>query len=136
MITGFISLILASLTVIAMILMSADKLKAPFRRLIFGLGASDPTSSIASVFQSLIVAAEGMLAYRIQGTCEAVAFPVFFGFNASQLYTLSVCIYYLHVIRYNTRDRDFAKRIEPWLHCISSIAYRLLRILNLQPVAE
>jgi len=73
------------------------------------------------------------MAYGNQETCEAVAFTLHIGLIASIPYTLALCIYYLHVIRYNARDHDFAKRIESWLHRIC-IAYPLLgAIVNLAP---
>jgi len=74
---------------------------------------------------------DAAMSYGNQGTCEAVAFFTHFGYSASPNYTLALCIYYLQVIRYNRSDRDFAKRIEPWLHGIS-IAFPLLgAIVNL-----
>jgi len=121
---------IASFTLVVMILISANKLKTPLRRLIFGLSVSDAISSIANVLIPSMMP-EGVLASGNQTTCEAVAFSLHFGGIASPLYTLALCIYYLHVIQYNTRDRDFAKRIEPWLHCIS-IGFPLLgAIVNL-----
>ena len=113
-----------------MILMSTGKLKTPLRRLIFGVSVSDAISSISNVFQPLMLP-DGVMSYGNQGTCEAVAFSFHFGTFASPLYTLALCIYYLQVIRYNTSDRDFAKRIEPWLHFLA-IAFPLLGcIVNL-----
>ena len=104
--------------------MSADKLKTPLRRLIFGVSVADILSSISFIFEP-IMNPNPVWAYGNQGTAYASEFILTFGVVASALYTLALCIYYLHVIRYNTLDRDFAKRIEPWLHCIS-IAIPLL----------
>jgi len=110
--------------------MSADKLKTPLRRLIVGVSVSDVIASFSNVLNPIMIPS-GVLAYGNQGPCEAVAFSNHFGAFASMLYTLSLCIYYVHVIKYNTSDRDFATRIEPWLHGIS-IGYPLLgSIVNL-----
>ena len=129
MISGSISFI-ASFTIVVMILRSAAKLNTPFRRLIFGLSVSDAIASISSVFQPLMIPI-GVLARGNQGTCKTIAFPYHFGYAASPLYTLGLCTYYLQVIRYDASDHDFAKRIEPWLHCIS-IAFPLVgAIVNL-----
>ena len=129
MVSGSISFI-ASFTIIVMILMTAAKLETPLRRLIFGLSVSDAIASIAAVFTPFMMPAGpgGTMASGNQGTCEAVAFFFHFGYTASALYSLSLCMYYLKIIRYNTRDRDFAKKIEPWLHGIS-IGYPLLRAI-------
>ena len=129
MVSGSVSFI-ASFTLIVMILMSADKLKTPLRRLIVGVSVSDVIASFSNVLNPIMIPS-GVLAYGNQGPCEAVAFSNHFGAFASMLYTLSLCIYYVHVIKYNTSDRDFATRIEPWLHGIS-IGYPLLgSIVNL-----
>jgi len=74
---------------------------------------------------------DGIFAHGNQGTCEASAFALSFGGIGSELYTLSLCIYYLQVIRYNTSDRDFATRIEPWLHRISTAFPLLGSVVNL-----
>ena len=70
-----------------MILISADKLKTPFRRLIFGVSVTDAIASIAYVLQP-IMSPEGIVVTDgNRATCEAVAFPVHFEYVASSLYT-------------------------------------------------
>ena len=129
MVSGSISFI-ASFTLFVMILRSADKLKTPLRRLIFGLSVSDAIASLSTVFQPLMLP-PGIMGYGNQGTCNAIAFPFHLGYAAAPFYTMSLCVYYIQVIRYKRSDRDFAKRIEPWLHGIS-IGYPLLgSIVNL-----
>ena len=72
-VSGSVSFI-ASFTLVVMILMSADKLKTPLRRLIFGLSVSDVIASISTILNPLMLPEGEFLAYGNQGTCEAVAF--------------------------------------------------------------
>jgi len=79
----------------------------------FGLSVSGAITSIASFFQPFVMPEGAVLAYGNQVSCDAVAFPLYFGdTGALQLYALGLCTYYLHAIRNNRRaSGDFAKRI-------------------------
>jgi len=94
---------IACFTIMTMILMSADKLKTPFLRLIFGLSVSGAITSIASFFQPFVMPEGAVLAYGTQVSCDAVAFPLHVGDTALQLYSLGLYTNYLHAIRNNRR---------------------------------
>jgi hypothetical protein len=45
-------------------------------------------------------------------------------------YNFALCVYYLCVIKYSMRDRDFSRKIEPWLH-ISPLLYNFLMFTSI-----
>ncbi|GFH57039.1 hypothetical protein CTEN210_13515 [Chaetoceros tenuissimus] len=51
-------------------------------------------------------------------TCDIQGFMQQVGSLASLLYNLSLSVYYLAILKYNMREKDIAKKLEPFLHII------------------
>jgi len=120
-ISGSVSL-LGSGAIAAMILMSAEKLSRPFRRLIFGLSVMDIIQSLAMTLGpfSLPADLDGVLwSMGNTTTCDIQGFALHIGFAGVPMYMLSLTIYYLYVIKFSMKDKIFSTRIEPWLHLVS-----------------
>lgn len=126
-ISGVLSFI-ASTTMAIMILRSAPKLGTPFRRIIFGLSVSDMLQSISSVIGPIVtVPAPGNIKlWNIgnQKTCDFQGFIVTFGATMCCFYTLFLCMFFLHVVKYNKTNKEFSTTIERKMHGIA-IAYSL-----------
>jgi hypothetical protein len=56
-----------------------------------------------------------------QATCEAQGFFMQLSLTGTPLYTLSLAIFYLCVIKYEMPDETFRKKVEPYLHLITNL---------------
>lgn len=54
-------------------------------------------------------------------TCNIFSFLQLVGIPGSQMYNVSLTIYYLCIVRYNMRERRFRRKIEPYLHIIPAL---------------
>jgi len=127
MISGSISL-LGSGTIATMILISADRLSYPFRRLIFGLSIMDIIQSVAMIMGpfSLPGNTDGVMWSKGNVTsCDIQGFALHIGFAGVPMYMLSLSVYYLYSIKFNMKDKVFSRKIEPWLHA-GSICWTLV----------
>ena len=117
LVSGPIS-VLSSTIVIIMVLRSRVKLSNSYHRLMFGMSVADIILSSALSFSSIpapIGTPNTWKALGTQSTCNAQG--IFFGFGAvaAPCYFLSLQIYYLFMIKYQTRIENIRK-VEPYLH--------------------
>ena len=117
MISGLASMI-GSSTIIAAILRSSQKLANPYRRIIFGMSCFDVLQSLSFI---MIVfktdpAEKSWLALGNQISCQLFGFFKFAGHNGTLLYSLSLNIFYLCLVKYHVKRDNFCHRIEPFLH--------------------
>jgi len=112
-------------TIAIMILRSPQKLTTPFRRIIFGLSIGDILQSLSSVIGPMAAAPSEdnppLWGIGNQASCDAQGFMIMVGGVAVASYTLLLCIFYLHVVKYNMSDQDFSKKIEPKLQAAAII---------------
>mmetsp|Transcript_25666 Transcript_25666/g.38407 ORF Transcript_25666/g.38407 Transcript_25666/m.38407 type:complete len:532 (-) Transcript_25666:2253-3848(-) len=116
MVAGLVSFT-GSSTIVTMILRSETKLSKPFRRIIFGMCIYDIFHSVATV-SSAFPSEKGSKMWALGNTytCGTQGFFNQLGTTGSPMYSLSLAIFYLSVIKFNVRDRRFRKDIEPYLH--------------------
>ena len=117
-ITGCISSF-ASITLIISILQSNLRLSTIYRRLVFALSIFDIISSIPITFSSLPMPAVtlwGTIGNDV--TCDLQAFFVSIGFIGVILYSLSLSIYFLLVVRFDIPEAKIKKNVEPFLHAV------------------
>jgi hypothetical protein len=117
MVSGFISLI-ASSTVITMIVIRSNvKLSTTYRRLIVSLSTFDLIQSFSQTCSSMPMPSGSMfLAIGNETTCDIQGFVNTFGALGSALYSLSISIYFLLVIKFNINNRNIQRKYEPFLH--------------------
>ena len=123
-ITGCISS-LASMTLIVSILRSELKLSTVYRRLIFFLSAFDIIFSLSHLLSSLPMPAGtvwGAIGNDI--TCDMQGFFATFGLCCTVLYSLSLTVYFLLVVKFKMSEAKIKKRAEPFLHAVP-IVYSL-----------
>ena len=135
--TGSLSFLTSS-SIIWKILRSDTKLSSPYSRLIFGLCFYDIISSVANALSTMPSPPSpyGQDVWGALGnetTCRIQGFMFTFSSSSSPFYNLSLCIYYLCLIRYSMRDERFGKYIEPFLHIIPfmySLAISIYLLVN------
>ena len=113
--------ILASLTLLFMILRSNQKLRSTLHRLLLGLCISDLISSFAMSFASTLSPPDHVLGWNTFGNmtlCRTQGFLHIVGHMASPLYNCSLCVYYLIEIKY-TNLVVHMRRIEICMHATS-----------------
>lgn len=115
-ITGCISS-LASLTLIVSIFRSSEKLKTVFRRLIFSLSVFDIIQSFSQVLSSAPMPKGTQWgAIGNETTCDLQGFFTVFGICGTGMYTLSLAIYSLLVVKFEKSEAKIKKHAEPFLH--------------------
>jgi hypothetical protein len=118
-VSGTISLI-ASMTLLAIILRSRDGLSTTFHRLLFGLCISDIMSSLSWALSSSMVPRDmDYLVWNAKGNialCNAQGIFMHIGVTGSFLYNFSLCFYYLAIVRYSKKDTYIKNKLEPWFH--------------------
>ena len=117
---GFLSFTASSI-ILYKILQSRTKLNSPYSRLIFGLSANDAICSLVHLFASLPVPKDTPNVWGAVGndtTCAIQGFLYMMSGVSTPFYNLSLCIYFLCVIKYSMSDEKFSKWIEPPLHAI------------------
>lgn len=121
-ITGCISSI-ASTTLIVSIFRSNQKLSTVYRRLVFALSVFDILQSIPQIFSSLPMPTGSIWgAIGNDITCDLQGFFATIGFCGAVLYSLSLTIYFLLVVKFNMSEAKIKKNVEPFLHVVP-IAY-------------
>eukprot|EP00551_Chaetoceros_affinis_P006728 CAMPEP_0203674902 /NCGR_PEP_ID=MMETSP0090-20130426/17887_1 /ASSEMBLY_ACC=CAM_ASM_001088 /TAXON_ID=426623 /ORGANISM="Chaetoceros affinis, Strain CCMP159" /LENGTH=358 /DNA_ID=CAMNT_0050540901 /DNA_START=27 /DNA_END=1104 /DNA_ORIENTATION=+ len=125
MITGSISCT-ASITLIIMILRSNLKLGTVYRRLVFGISIFDLIQSISQALSSVMMPAGSFWgAAGNDITCGIQGLMTVIGVSGATLYSLSLSIYFIAVIKFNMSDRTITSRLEPYLHIVP-ILYSLV----------
>lgn len=109
--TGTLSF-LGSSIIISIILRSKTKLNSSYRRLIFGMSVSDLSSSCVQALSC--IPTNSVLA------CNLQAFFLHIGTLNTQMYNASLCIYYVLTICFDKKDPWIRKKVEPFLHSIST----------------
>lgn len=96
------------------------RLSTPYRRLIFGLCASDISQSISFILGPFLVPRESILSspwgIGNVSTCNMDGVLIIFGSAVSCMYTCSMCIYYYCKTVKDMSDRHFFEKIERKLH--------------------
>jgi hypothetical protein len=124
-ISGSISFV-ASMTIIFMIYRSRIKLSTTYRRLVFGISVFDLIQSISQILSTFPMPAGYIWgASGNQTTCSIQGFLTVFGVSGTLLYSVSLSIYFISIIKFNRSDIDIKRNIEPYLHAIS-LAYCLI----------
>ena len=111
---------IASATLIIMILRSHKRLSTPLHRLLFGLSISDFISSLALSFGNTLSPPDHPIIWGASGNmtlCTMQGFIHFWSQNASPLYNCSLCLYYLIEIKY-TNLQEYLGKIEVLLHVL------------------
>jgi len=117
LVTGPISTV-SSIIIIVMVLRSKVKLSNTYHRLMFGISAIDIILSAGLSFSSLPapIGTQGIWkAIGTRSTCNAQGMSIMFGSTAAPFYFLSLQIYYLCRIKYQTSSENMRK-VEPFLH--------------------
>mmetsp|Transcript_4324 Transcript_4324/g.8290 ORF Transcript_4324/g.8290 Transcript_4324/m.8290 type:complete len:680 (-) Transcript_4324:187-2226(-) len=96
------------------------RLSTPYRRLIFGLCASEILQSISFILGPFLVPRESILSspwgIGNVSTCNMDGVLIIFGSAVSCMYTCSMCIYYYSKTVKDMSDRHFFEKIERKLH--------------------
>lgn len=122
MVTGSTSFI-ASSTLIVSILRSTQKLSKIYRRFIFGLSAFDILQSLSQALSTTMMPkwTKIWLAVGNDTSCDISAFLAVLGSCGSIVYSLSLTIYFLLVIKFDLKDRNISEKYEPFLHAFPII---------------
>lgn len=118
--TSSISLV-SSVTIIAMIIASQKKLSTPYRRIIFGVSASDVIQSLAIVTSPFSPPKGTDFASWAEGniaTCNLNGFLVTNGISLVPMYTTSLSIYYVCKLGLRMSDDNFYYKVERYLHFV------------------
>jgi hypothetical protein len=137
-VNGLVSFI-ATATMVVAILRSERRLTTPFRRIIFGMSIHNILFSMIHMPSSLlsppgsdsddISGNDSMVnPFAIGGgwelgndtTCKMQGFIVVLSYNGAAVYLLSLCVYFLCIVKYNMRTSNFEKKVEPILHLFSN----------------
>ena len=129
-ITGCISSF-ASISLIVSILRSNQKLSTVYRRLIFCLSAFDVIQSISQGMSSLPMPTGTVWgAIGNDVTCDIQGFLIATGFCGTVLYSLSLTVYFLLVVKYDMSEAKIKKYAEPFLHAVP-IVYSLIGAISM-----
>ena len=124
-ITGCISTF-ASITLTVSILRSNQKLSTVYRRLIFCLSVFDVIQSISQGISSLPMPKGSIWgAIGNDATCDIQGFFISASFCGTVLYSLSLTVYFLLVVKYDMPEAKIKKYVEPFLHGVP-IVYSLV----------
>jgi hypothetical protein len=97
-------------------------LTSPYQRILFVISLLDIISSLAFLFQPFLLPINTSPRFYALGThtsCRATGMLFQFGGTGTALYSLSLSIYFLCIIRFKMNSSVFAIRVEPILHLIS-----------------
>jgi len=118
MLTGSLSF-LASLTIIISILRSEVKLSTSYRRLLFGLSVFDLFHSLGQALSSTpMPVGTFLLSFGNDSTCITQAFISTLGLTGTIVYSLSLTVYFLLVVKYDVHDDTITTYVEPFLHAV------------------
>ena len=125
MVTGSISFV-ASLMIIIMICRSKTKLSTVYRRLMTGISLFDLMQSGSQAFSTLPIPANSLIWGSMGNTttCDLQGFFTVFGVMGALLYSLSIGIYFVSIIRFQKSEDYIKKYMEPFFHIVP-ITYSL-----------
>lgn len=139
MATGSISM-LASGTLIVTIFRSNVKLSTIYRRILFAMSFLDVLQSFSQAASTLLMPPESGMwgAIGNSTSCDIQGFLTILGCSGTVLYTLSLTIYFLLVIKYNVPEGVIKKRFEPFFHAVPilfsiTISVTVLATQNFNP---
>jgi hypothetical protein len=117
-ITGTISAI-SSITLITMIFRSNLKLSTIYRRLVTGMCVFDVIHSIGRLVSTVpMPAGSAVAAVGNNISCNAQGVMITVGLNGSLLYSLSLSIYFLSIIKLEMSEKRIKEKFERYLHGI------------------
>ena len=64
---------------------------------------------------------DALLAFGNQTSCNILTFIQIIGVVGTPMYSVSLNMYYLYLIKYNMRERTFRRKIEPYVHGIPAV---------------
>ncbi|CAB9512288.1 expressed unknown protein [Seminavis robusta] len=114
-----------SAAIIHMVLTSARK--TPYRRIMMGLSCYDLLSSLMYPLQAFLLprdTSQRLWAIGNRASCSMLGFFIIMFFSAAW-YSGTLSCYFCLTVKFGVRERDFAKRYEPYMHAVS-IGYPLL----------
>lgn len=114
--------LVASSTLIWMLLRSKVRLSSTYHRLLIGMSIADMLYSLSLAhFNSTAPSDDDYMVWNARGnqaTCSAQGFILFMGAISGLLYSCSLNLYYLAVVRYKKSDKYIRTKMEPFLHGI------------------
>ena len=120
MITGSLSVI-GSTTIIFIVLRSNERLSSTYHRILFGMSSMDIIYSTGILMSSLPVPREIPLPWGNYGnrtTCTIQGSMIFSGNIGSNMYNLSLALFYMLTIVIGVRDETMKGKIEPFFHTV------------------
>eukprot|EP00579_Thalassiosira_antarctica_P024422 CAMPEP_0201986796 /NCGR_PEP_ID=MMETSP0904-20121228/91460_1 /ASSEMBLY_ACC=CAM_ASM_000553 /TAXON_ID=420261 /ORGANISM="Thalassiosira antarctica, Strain CCMP982" /LENGTH=468 /DNA_ID=CAMNT_0048540873 /DNA_START=210 /DNA_END=1617 /DNA_ORIENTATION=- len=127
----------SSSILIWMILKSRARLSITYHRLVLGMSIADILLSLS--FAQFNAMAPSDMSYAVwnargsQATCSAQGFVAIVGTCSGLLYSCSVNLYYLAIVKYNKSDRYIRTKIEPFLHgvpIVFALIYSITLLVN------
>jgi len=111
---------ISSSTLIWMILRSPQRLTTTRHRILFGMAVGDIIFSLSlATYGAMLPSCLDYYVWNAQGnqaTCNVSGFMTAVGVLMSPLYTCSLNIYSLAIVKYNKTDSYIQKKMEPFLH--------------------
>lgn len=120
-VSALVSMISSSV-LIWMVLRSKNRSNATHNRIVFGMAIADLLYSVVSVHFNALTPND--LSYMVwnargnQASCTAVGFIAYLGWISGVLYSCSLNMYYLAIVKYNATDRYIKAKLERWIHGI------------------
>ena len=126
---------MVSIAIIWIIFRSHQKLSTTTHRLLLGLCIADILSSLAQSFSTLPAPATyDDVIWNAKGntsaSCSMQGFFIYLGSAAAPLYTCSLCLYYLSVVKYKKKEEYIETKIEPFLHAVP-IAFSMIGAITI-----
>ena len=134
--TGSMSVICSSTIIYVILQGRGKKLKRVYQRLILMLASSDVLFSISKLTSVAMVPASSDIWGSIgnTATCAVQGALKQIGMTAP-LYNGALSLFYLMSVRYKMKEEKFAKRVEPYVHCVCIVIALLGSILGLSLTA-
>mmetsp|Transcript_5681 Transcript_5681/g.12474 ORF Transcript_5681/g.12474 Transcript_5681/m.12474 type:complete len:445 (-) Transcript_5681:631-1965(-) len=129
--------IISSSALIWMVLRSRDRLSTAYHRLLLGMSIADLLVSFQfASFQAMIPSDVNYAVWNAggnQASCIAQGFFAVFGWSCSLLYSCSLNIFSLAIVKYNKPERYIRTKMEPFLHgvpILHSLAFCILGLVT------
>lgn len=127
--------IICSSFLIWILLKSKNRLKTTYHRILFGMCVSDMIFSLAlALFNVTAPSDVDYYVFNAKGnqlTCTAQGFLAYAGGCLILLYSCSLNIYHLIVVKYRRTDSYIRTKVEPWLHGVPIISAIVLPLVLL-----
>jgi hypothetical protein len=109
-----------SCTIIFLILQSEHRTGEVYHRLVFGMSISDLFFTSGLLLQPFLMPSETGFPFAIgnQTTCNIMGFIAPF-FVTSYCYSSFLGVYFMMMVRYNRKQKDLARLLEPWVHILA-----------------